>query len=61
MSCLCLPDKQIVEIKANVCIPCAVQVRTVREGSEEAELFFHLLLDEPDATVGACLHALTGL
>ena len=27
---------------------CAAQVRYVREGSEEAELFSQLLLDEPD-------------
>ena len=30
---------------------CAVQVRYVREGSEEAELFSQLLLDEPDLIV----------
>jgi hypothetical protein len=27
------------------------QVKVVREGTEEAELFFHLLLDEPDAEI----------
>ena len=36
---------------------CAVQVRYVREGSEEAELFSQLLLDEPDLLV---VHDSTG-
>ena len=32
---------------------CTSQVRFVREGGEGSELFFHLLLDEPDAAPAA--------